>query len=560
MENLELLRLRKKLGAVYTPSTLADWTASLLMPHLEDGASVLDPACGDGALLNPFFGKVKNQLLGVDVNSSELEKATMRMGRQLNSFVLDSLVPSNDESASAFWTNFFLKHKIRAVISNPPWGAQIAHNREVLLNNGMSLARGQFDSYALFIELMVSAAPIGTHFVFIIPDSFFSPESKALREFLLNHCEMGLIARLGEGFFPGIYRGVVVLQLRKSKPNIGHEVECFRIDRVTRQKILKGDSSLGDARIQLAHKIPQLRFQQSPERLFDIDVSTSDRTIDKVEKIEKVSLGELFLSGRGVELSKSGRVIICKGCATWRPLPKKDFFNCKRCGETLVVGDAQKKTIISHSPGENAWPLIVGEDVERYRANPSRFITKGIEGINYKEESEFKRPKLVFRKTGVGINAAIDYSGSYTNQVVFHYSTRPHSKTPEFMLEFALGVISSRLMTAYYLKKYGDNEWRSHPYITQKIINQLPIPRICKGSKSWRLAKEIAELSRKLSATHCGDEFLRLDLTLERRVLDLYGMNKDDAKFILRTLRDAQQLIPIRRLVVEIDLLAPSNT
>ena len=33
-------------------------------------------------------------------------------------------------------------------------------------------------------------------------------------------------------------------------------------------------------------------------------------------------------------------------------------------------------------------------------------------------------------------------------------------------------------MTYYLIKKYGENEWKSHPYLTQTMLINLPFPNI----------------------------------------------------------------------------------
>ena len=73
-------------------------------------------------------------------------------------------------------------------------------------------------------------------------------------------------------------------------------------------------------------------------------------------------------------------------------------------------------------PRGASWiPLIAGEDVRRYCATPSRVIRVDVRGIAYKDPAIYKGPKLLVRKTGIGISAAVDRTDSFTTQVVFHY-------------------------------------------------------------------------------------------------------------------------------------------
>jgi hypothetical protein len=61
--------------------------------------------------------------------------------------------------------------------------------------------------------------------------------------------------------------------------------------------------------------------------------------------------------------------------------------------------------------------LAVGESFERYRIRILRIRGLGRDRTNYKTAADFRAPKLLFRMTGIGILASIDYHGMYTNQV-----------------------------------------------------------------------------------------------------------------------------------------------
>jgi hypothetical protein len=223
---------------------------------------------------------------------------------------------------------------------------------------------------------------------------------------------------------------------------------------------------------------------------------------------------------------------------------------CTSCGFSFDLKSARIEQIVeSNVTPRRGWkPLVVGEDVDRYAVTPSRIIRINVAGINYKSQEVFEKRKILIRKTGVGIKAAIDESGALTNQVVFHYRLDPKWKAPSFLLDYFLGVLCSRVLLAYHLKRFGENEWRSHPYVTQRIISELPIPDVREGTWQWRQARAIAEAAarrRKRSSRYILD-----DLMVDRLVAGLYGLSERDCGWVLKVLDSAQALEPIRSLRV----------
>lgn len=541
------------LGAFYTPPVLSEWITKLACQYnIDKSKSILDPASGDGALLLPISRICPNPLIAVDINStvfSNIEKTIYKRDR-IATFELNTLNPSNKMSTLSFWKEFFQKKDIGMVISNPPWGSKIWQTTKELSDNGFTLASGQYDSYELFIEMMIESAANNTYFIFIVPDSIFLHEHKQLREFILKKTKIHLLSRLGEGFFKNVYRGTCVMVLEKNNSRSNHTVQCMRLNKEWRNKVLKKNVSLEKVFNMLSHPVKQDRFLQNREKLFDIDILDNETAIQKIDTIDKIDLSHYFISGRGVEISKSGKIFICDKCKSANPIPRKsNHINCK-CGHTFDIQNKDIEQIITTKNIKSSVPLLVGEDIQRYSCKAKRYLKKDIKGIQYKKPEIFQRKKLLIRKTGIGIKAAIDTSGAYTNQVVFHYIAKEEKHVPDFITEYVQAVLSSRVLMAYYLQKYGDNEWRSHPYITQKVISQLPIPDITKNKKSFDLAQKIAQNVKRMNNSTLKEKN-KMDIEIEKLVVKLFDLSNKDCKWVIQTLKDSQQLEPIRSLILE---------
>ena len=125
---------------------------------------------------------------------------------------------------------------------------------------------------------------------FILPDSLLLPEHTRLRRFLLENAEILFLARLGEGLFPGIYRGTVVMVLR-SRVAKGGQVECFRLLPLQRKAFLNQGASLESMRQAQSYVIQQSRFASNPNYEFTLDVRTDESAIDQM-LAKRAEIGE----------------------------------------------------------------------------------------------------------------------------------------------------------------------------------------------------------------------------------------------------------------------------
>ena len=260
-------------------------------------------------------------------------------------------------------------------------------------------------------------------------------------------------------------------------------------------------------------------------------------------------LQEYIQSTRGAEISKKGLVCKCSNCDKWFPYPKNKLMQCPHCDAVLDIELLQKEQIISKHSKTDSKRLKVGEDLYRYTSFSKSYIDVSKNGINYKKINNYNGTKILVRKTGVGITASIDYEDSITNQVVYILKLQP-AYINILTLEFVLSVINSRAITYYLIKKYGENEWRTHPYITQTILAKLPFPDLNYSSAdNQKIIKKITDIvKREVRNSKEKNISAESDIHIERMIVKLFGLNRDDYESIFQTLNSAEQLIPIKRL------------
>lgn len=533
-------------GQVFTPPFLATWTAQVLADRLplETPLSILDPACGDGALLTAAKRVIPHaDLYGADIDPDVAQLASLRLEGAARVHTIDMLA-SLELATKRFGS-------LDALICNPPWGADVAVPPADLRAAGFSLATGQYDSWCLFVEASFRLLKDDGIAVFILPDAVFMPEHAPVRRLLATRSTLELIARLGEGLFKGIYRGTTVIAFRNTPPPPHHLVNVFRLLQHQRRAVLRGLADLAHVFSDSSSKAPQRRFHSDGTCRWDIDVRASDsRTIRKLE----ANPGDWYRpldAGRGVEISKKGLTVRCPACSYSIPKPTRTRqVVCPQCNLASNSDDMPTRKVVKPLDANECLkghiPFVVGEDVNRYRMSCTRQIQLGVPGLNYKSLSTYAKERLLIRKTGVGLKATITDDYAATNQVVFHYSMRPDYHNYGFYLHYLLGVLCSRIVFAYHLQKAGENEWRSHPYVTPKSLRALPIPCPRKGTRLWAQAHSIASEVRKHLIN--GGQSQNRDLRIERLVAGLYELDSDDIRWVKRVICSAQNLEPMRAL------------
>lgn len=532
---------RKALGAYYTPRAIASWLGSELIAAAGPSSRVLtalDPASGDGELLEAVRSAARPggvRMLAVDIDGDAVEEARRRLGGSATVLQGDGLtVPLVDLDGC----------KPDVVIANPPWGASLSRSASAYREAGYTLARGQFDSYDLFVEAAVRTVAPGGVIGLVLPDSLLLPEHEPTRRLLLAETQLLRLVRLGEGIFDGVFRGTVLLVARRVRAEPNGSVQCARLHFDRRGELLRGTLPL-DGALEF-HAVAQSRFAANPHAEFDLDVRADEEPFFQMSRRSGFAWEGLVTWGRGIEIGKDGRVCRCPHCGISKALPRVGPYRCDVCSREH--GPASIGAIIrppsSSEPSPGWAPLVVGSDVERYSVRPSREIQLAVPGIRYKSDAGLGQRKLLVRKTGVGIQAAIDESGAQTVQAVFHFIHT--ASAPKHTIDYLLGVLNSRPMQAFHLRQSGDHEWRSHPYVTPRVLRALPIPDMEEGRDTRIVARRIASLSAKMSRRPTE----AVDLQIDAAVLELYGLGASGSDWSRQVLAGAQQLKAIARLAI----------
>jgi len=537
--------IKQKYGVVYTPDSLSVFVAELLKRVADEKQVkvVLDPASGECALLTAaknLFGE-ECEYIGIDVDSNAVNNTKERFNVIHN----DAIMPQNvKRKSSEYWRKKL--PKVDAIIANPPWSSEKIYDRTALISAGFSLVTGQYDSYVLFIEQAYNILCKNGVMAFIIPDSLFDVQNEKLRKFLVENMQIKVIARLGEKIFNEVNRATTVIVCKKALPSDDSVTSCFRLSTEDRKSYLTGDGTLLSFYDKSCHTVLQRRFLLNIGYNFDIDTRANEEELLKKITSESIEWDKEFIFGRGVEISKTGKVVYCPHCNFAQGYKKKQLEDgkktCTNCGLEIPVTNITVCNVVTSLPSEGSVLIYVGENIKRYDVSGECYIRPDIEGINYKNRDLYNPPKLLIRKTGLGIYSSIDYTGSMTSQTVYILKyADSKNRTP---LEYYLALINSRVVYYYYLKAYGENEWKSHPYLTKQIIFALPI-RPYTGSK---LDLEITQLATNLMNRYSRDA----DLHLEKLIMKKYGITETEIKLISAEMDRLPDLSAVKNMKMEV--------
>lgn len=557
-------------GVFYTPDFLAEYLVKKVLHYKSSNSiiSVLDPACGDSQLLRYFSKEIslkkecesRLKIFGIDKDINAIISSTAKFSdikptNIISKFIhADGLFPTDKNESELSWNQLReelnLTKGFDAILSNPPWGADMSEYSTALLNCNFTLARGQFDIYNLFVESIIKNLANDGIYALVLPDSVFSQEQSRFRGFLARNTKIHLIARLGEKIFSEINRACAIIIGSKAQITNEHQVECFRLSSDYKKKILANELFLEDVEKELSHKVPQIRFCENQNFSFDIDLKIEEQNVfNKIQNVG-ISLSQVVENTRGAEISKKGIACKCPSCEHWLPYPKAVIPKCYHCGNILKLDEIiTEKIIINHS-GVGNFKLKVGEDLYRFTSISKSWINTLKKGINYKNLSIYQGEKILVRKTGVGVTASIDYDNSITNQVVYILKLRANF-VHKLTTEFVLAILNSRAITYYLIKKYGENEWKTHPYLTQTMLIGLPFPQIDFKSKLTQgYIQQITDLIKnEVVDSNAKNISKQTDILIERIVAKLFGLTEKDYEVIFETLNTAEPLIPIKRLL-----------
>lgn len=203
---LKGLQSAGKSGEFYTPRAITSFITEMINPKL--GEKILDPACGTGGYLTCAIEHLKLQANSVEESKSIGEniigweyKPLPYLLATTNLILHDMEVPNIrfGDALDQPLSNFTEKHRVNAILANPPFGGIVANNNE---NNFPQNFRTK-ESADLFLILMIHLLKQGGRAGIVLPDGSLTGDGvkQRVRQKLLEDCNLHTIIRLPNSVF-----------------------------------------------------------------------------------------------------------------------------------------------------------------------------------------------------------------------------------------------------------------------------------------------------------------------------------------------------------------------
>ena len=507
---------KKRSGSFFTPVEIAKkllekGLGPLLERQTKDSVlslRIIDPACGPGVFLAQAFYMIEERAValghppGIELKKEIFANCIFGIDRNPNAVAaaqlsLDSIcqgaIAKLNCIDSLLGTLPFKEGFFDAVIGNPPWGQkaiQFSKSEKQNLKNRFSVAVGALDPFTMFTELAVRLVKRKGIVAFVLPDVLLLKNHQPTRDFLLENTAMQYIASIGKAF-PGVNLDCILLAVEKcTPPSTNHLIEIEE----------KGGP---------LPPVEQDLFCRLDAHKFNIYMTREK--FDLVSRLrERGTVGDLFSAHEGVHTGNA----------------RSELF-------VTQAGESNPSKKCSTTPTYLRPVLVAGKEVEAstiswagtYLVTKKDHLKKG-QYANLGKEEWYSAHKILIRRTGDKVIAAVDTTGLYASNNFFVMLP----KTP-FSLQALWGVsalLNSRLMT-WFFRAVQPRTKKLFAELKICHLHRFPFPIAPLRGPTADRAKAMRQLERLGSLALAG----RSTNLLEAAVEQIYELSDADRALIV---------------------------
>jgi len=233
--------------------------------------------------------------------------------------------------------------------------------------------------------------------------------------------------------------------------------------------------------------------------------------------------------GGGIEKELSAEVssLLEKIRAESRGKMSDYFF----CGVGLI---ARPGSIHQEKMTQLEQPLIKGENVQRWGISGHyyfEFHHRNLLGGTIRYSKLTAKERILVRKTGIKLIAAMDQSGAMVEQSAYFLIPRP-GKRLKYPLEYFLALINSPLLNFYYRNFLVTNP-ESTPQLKKFHLDELPVKKInLKDDREKEMLERMVALVKQISETEGEQDRAKIENDINQIVFKLHNLKSEEINLI----------------------------
>ncbi|CAG1004795.1 Type IIS restriction enzyme Eco57I [Methylophilaceae bacterium] len=382
------------------------------------------------------------------------------------------------------------------VIGNPPYvfaRENFTDSDRQYFNANYELAAYQLNLYILFLERGTNLLKPQGRLAYITPNNWLTINSaKVVREFVLHQSDIDII-----NFYAKVFEDASV------------DTSILMYEKGDHTPELKLYESSGPDDLRLAHEGPTSYFLEQRDSIINIAAFRSGSTSGLLSKIEA--------SAQALELVadvKAGLMAYEVG----KGVP----------AQTVEMKD--ERIYHSKHPLDDSYlPYLDGRDVQRYGFGWSGdYLSYGKNLAAPRKFDLFSTPRILVRQ----IPSAPPYCicACYTNEVVLNDRNSMNIVNIQDSPLFLLGVLNSRLMTFWFVHKFGKLQRGVFPQFKVNELAQFPIA-VTNGDQKEAVGQRVERILEAKKADPKAD-MSALDKEIDQLIYTLYNLTPEEVELI----------------------------
>lgn len=554
----------KQTGATFTPSKLANFIAEKLAQYIDTNTvKILDPACGEGVLLNALskllnHKSINHELIGYDLNPTYLNTAYTNLIATISKENIDLIQadflnviePENEQLSLSFSEKKdTINNSFDVVIANPPYvrtqtlGADYAQNLSKKFN-----LKGRVDLYYPFLIAMTNALKENGIMGVITSNRYlFTKSGGSIRQFLEQNFEILEIIDLGDTkLFDAAVLPAIFIGRKKSGfdnqsaafTKIYEELNGYRGDYHSSEDIydiLRAPSN-GYFRVEdkrFKKTLGTVKFTPSKDALWTMLSSDEAEWIGQIKENSTKCIGDYFKVRVGIKTTADKVFISDKwdDLKTQKPENEllKDLISQKNIKTWSVCDKTKLQVLYTHFSLNGKKQAI---DLEKYPKAKQYFEQHRTTlekrkylidaGRNWYEiwvsqnPDLWKFPKLVFPDISSSPRFYFDESGKIVNGNCYWIVAQ--NEVEANLLLLIQGIANSNLMVKYHDLMFNNKLYSGKRRYFSQYVEKYPLPDIHSTA-----SKSIIETVQKLHQAN-ANEIENLEKELEIRVATAFNI------------------------------------